>query len=535
MLSLQHVFADSTGAVGEVHCGRIDVRPDGLDAAPIRDPGGTSSIARPAERRTRARADARRRSASSLRTIGRRGERGKRWVDAARAERSLRAHHAAARRRPRSRRHGPRLVRRVRRLRGAPPRGVGAALARRSPRRARSSPGARSSAIARSSASSTRLHGEVTRGLLERSIGAQRAARASSTISAQRCSSSTTLDRVLALEVPTLLDARRSSRRACSRVRGRARRSGTARHALPIVRRFADPVTQGKLGSALGMCSAPVTFPGAPVRAVPDARGSLRGRVTRLRSCVPLRDRPRRTRGGWYHVPGGASERRTGPGYGKGVDLWAEGRFLPLGPVSGEPASRALKAQRRRASACGCREAARRGRARARRAARDGASRSGSAPATRKSPEPRRPSKISFAPPVQREEPARERRARGRRYFGAATSASFGIGPIVAITSTGRMLSPVLVLPGAAQHLAGGERRRCRTWRRRRLRRRPPRRRRRCASGRRARARRSGGRRSPAPRGACAGRDSRPRCHAAPTPRAARGARRASSVRRDAR
>jgi len=40
-------------------------------------------------------------------------------------------------------------------------------------------------------------------------------------------------------------------------------------------------------------------------------------------------------RGGWYHVPGGASERRTGPGYGKGVDLWAEGRFLPMGDVSG--------------------------------------------------------------------------------------------------------------------------------------------------------------------------------------------------------
>jgi hypothetical protein len=36
-------------------------------------------------------------------------------------------------------------------------------------------------------------------------------------------------------------------------------------------------------------------------------------------------------------VPGGASERRTGPGYGKGVDLWAEGRFLPLGPVTGAP------------------------------------------------------------------------------------------------------------------------------------------------------------------------------------------------------
>jgi hypothetical protein len=42
-------------------------------------------------------------------------------------------------------------------------------------------------------------------------------------------------------------------------------------------------------------------------------------------------------RGGWYHLPGGASERRTGPGYAKGIDLWAEGRFLPLGPRDGDP------------------------------------------------------------------------------------------------------------------------------------------------------------------------------------------------------
>jgi hypothetical protein len=40
-------------------------------------------------------------------------------------------------------------------------------------------------------------------------------------------------------------------------------------------------------------------------------------------------------RGGWYHVPGGASENRFGPGYGKGVDLWSEGKFIALGAVKG--------------------------------------------------------------------------------------------------------------------------------------------------------------------------------------------------------
>jgi len=39
--------------------------------------------------------------------------------------------------------------------------------------------------------------------------------------------------------------------------------------------------------------------------------------------------------GGWFHLPGGASERRFGPGYGQGVGEWLTGRFLPLGPAEG--------------------------------------------------------------------------------------------------------------------------------------------------------------------------------------------------------
>ena len=44
--------------------------------------------------------------------------------------------------------------------------------------------------------------------------------------------------------------------------------------------------------------------------------------------------------GGWFHIPGGASERRFGPGYGRGVQEWLTGQFFPLGPATGPaPAS----------------------------------------------------------------------------------------------------------------------------------------------------------------------------------------------------
>jgi hypothetical protein len=105
---------------------------------------------------------------------------------------------------------------------------------------------------------------------------------------------------------------------------------------MPVLRRFSDPLTQGKLGGALGFCSAPVTFPGAPC--APFQSRSVRFEGQRMffgpafHYVTDLGDR-----GGFYHVPGGASEQRRGPGYGKGIDLWAEGRFLPLGPVKGPP------------------------------------------------------------------------------------------------------------------------------------------------------------------------------------------------------
>jgi hypothetical protein len=35
--------------------------------------------------------------------------------------------------------------------------------------------------------------------------------------------------------------------------------------------------------------------------------------------------------GAYYNLPGGASESRFGPGYGKGIPEWREGGLFPLG------------------------------------------------------------------------------------------------------------------------------------------------------------------------------------------------------------
>ncbi len=41
--------------------------------------------------------------------------------------------------------------------------------------------------------------------------------------------------------------------------------------------------------------------------------------------------------GAWFHIPGGASARRFGPGYGQGIGEWLTGQFFPLGPATGRP------------------------------------------------------------------------------------------------------------------------------------------------------------------------------------------------------
>lgn len=331
VISLQNVFADAAGDIGEVHSGRVDARPAGWSGAyprPAWDmPAGAPADderARPEPTR-----DADRVVAANHRPPG---ERGKRWSTL--PEPSDRFERIVE------------LLEGVRDLDGMV--GVSYDAFDRCAKRLTAvwaphlpdQPEARA-LVAWAAEQRDRehlglfhaLHVETTRALLERSIGAPHTSRIMDDLGASLLFQYH-LDRVLALEVPSLLDAAQL-RELLARAWPRAQ-AGAARATLPITRRFADPLTQGKLGSALGLCSAPVTFPGAP--------------------CAPFQTRTVRfedeslvfgpafhyvtdlgERGGWYHIPGGASERRTGPGYGKGVDLWAEGRFLPLGDVAGQP------------------------------------------------------------------------------------------------------------------------------------------------------------------------------------------------------
>ncbi len=332
MLSMQHVFADVEGEVGETHCGRVDVRPEGWSGAypragwdmPARRPEAADDL-RPEPTR-----NARHVVAANHRPSG---ERGARWCTlpepSYRAERitellgdvtdldgMVRVSYDA-------------FDRSASRLLAIwavhlPDDGqLRALVAWGREQRDRSQLGLFHA-----------LHVEATRALLERLVGAHEASRIIDHLGAALLFQYH-LDGVLALEAPEVLDAaklRDVLAKAWSRTK-----DGPTRAELPIVRRFADPVTQGKLGGALGFCSKPITFPGAPNAPFQTRTVRFEGESMVFGPAFHyVADLGQR--GGFYHVPGGASEQRRGPGYGKGVDLWADGRFIPLGPGGQGPA-----------------------------------------------------------------------------------------------------------------------------------------------------------------------------------------------------
>ncbi len=148
------------------------------------------------------------------------------------------------------------------------------------------------------------------------------------------------LDDALALERPHLLDEpelREVLARAWSRAQTRIARGDVL---VPVRDKFKNVITQGKI-PLLGFDSSPVTFPGGPTTPFQSRVVDFLGqRIVSAPSCHYLTDMSKR--GGWYNLPGGASERRFGPGYGRGVREWSEGDFLPLGDPEGlAPSARA--------------------------------------------------------------------------------------------------------------------------------------------------------------------------------------------------
>jgi len=104
---------------------------------------------------------------------------------------------------------------------------------------------------------------------------------------------------------------------------------------LPRRDRFKNFLFAGKL-SLLGFDSQPIANHGGPTTPNQVTALTIGGEQFVFgaagRFLVDM-SKP----GIWYCMAGGASERRFGIGYGRGLDAWARGEFLPFGGASGSP------------------------------------------------------------------------------------------------------------------------------------------------------------------------------------------------------
>ena len=105
---------------------------------------------------------------------------------------------------------------------------------------------------------------------------------------------------------------------------------------VPVRSRFKSIFTQGKLPAVFGFSTRERDFPGGPTSPFQMRVMAFEGEKVvggpAYHYVFDMSDD-----GGWYHIPGGASELPWGPGYGTGVDEWCDGSFAPLGNVSGDP------------------------------------------------------------------------------------------------------------------------------------------------------------------------------------------------------
>lgn len=141
------------------------------------------------------------------------------------------------------------------------------------------------------------------------------------------------IDSVLRLERPHLLDTRQLQTLLAQAWPRAVHRFETGEWHLPAHESFLHILFRDALPSLLGFSSVPMEIPGSPT--VPFQTRILHLQNEKL-LIGPMfhmifdMSQP----GGWYNFAGGASENRLGPGYGKGLDAWREGRFALLGPPS---------------------------------------------------------------------------------------------------------------------------------------------------------------------------------------------------------
>lgn len=144
------------------------------------------------------------------------------------------------------------------------------------------------------------------------------------------------LDRVLSLQQPELLSQIELGEILRSAFAVAVRDCST--HEVPVRLRFSHLLTRGKSPAWLGFDSAQVELPGNPVSPFQCRISPISGeRLVYAPAFHLLMDM--KQRGAWYNLPGGASESRFGPGYGKGVPAWLSGALQPLGASPVEPLS----------------------------------------------------------------------------------------------------------------------------------------------------------------------------------------------------
>jgi len=156
------------------------------------------------------------------------------------------------------------------------------------------------------------------------------------------------LDRMLALECPEVLDEGELGPllRAAFGVAVAEHRSFD----VPVRTRFSHLLTRGRSPAFMGFDSPEIELPGSNVSAFQCRISPLSGeRLVYAPAFHLLMDMSRR--GVWYNIPGGASESRFGPGYGKGLDAWLGGDLRALGSAALEPLSLKRELSRPRSSA----------------------------------------------------------------------------------------------------------------------------------------------------------------------------------------
>ena len=189
------------------------------------------------------------------------------------------------------------------------------------------------------------LHAEATRILLARHMGGKGARRFTSELALDLVFQAH-LDDALALERTDVLSAHELESVISHAWAKTVDRLAQGRAVSPVRAGFKNVLLRGVLPAALGFDLAPAELPGGPTAPFQMRQVKILGETLVFGPAMHLvfdMSKP----GAFYHVPGGASEERLGPGYGAGVDLWKEGRFIALGhPAREAPSLRAPEPRR---------------------------------------------------------------------------------------------------------------------------------------------------------------------------------------------